>query len=399
MKKTLVWFLTAATIGVAAGASLGYWEARPWTMKGSKTRAQQGGPATGKSQEEQPAAGAQASIDETIFNFDKMESGTTQQHTYEIKNTGSSPLDLEFVSHTCKCTTVKLNGEDVEPGASATVKPGESAKVLLEWAAKVPPGPFRHGATFTTNDPQHSRLELKVEGDIVASTTLEPSLLSFGNVSIGAEGKAEMLVLAFLEPEVTVESFEVADEKLAEQIEVIIEPVEKSALPENVQAAAKVVATFKPKGTIGPFGGSLKMKTNLKQAPNIEVPIYGSVKGDISIAGAGWVEATGTLRIPPTKSAEGSSTRLNLSIRGEHAKSTELKVASVTPEELKVSLGEPKVIRDNFVQIPLTVDISPGSRPVVMMGEDQGGEGEIILSTSHPQTPEVRLKVAFMVKP
>jgi hypothetical protein len=141
------------------------------------------------------------------------------------------------------------------------------------------------------------------------------------------------------------------------------------------------------------------MKTNLKQAPNIEVPIYGSVKGDISIAGAGWVEATGTLRIPPTKSAEGSSTRLNLSIRGEHAKSTELKVASVTTEELKVSLGEPNVIRDNFVQIPLTVDIPPGSRPIVMMGEDQGGEGEIILSTSHPQTPEVRLKVAFMVKP
>ena len=178
-----------------------------------------------------------------------------------------------------------------------------------------------------------------------------------------------------------------------------IESADKSELPENAQAAAKVVATFKPKGTIGPFSGSLKMKTNLKQAPSIEVPIYGSVKGDISIAGTGWVEAAGMLRLPPTVSAEGSSTRLNVSVRGEHAKSTELKIASVKPEELKVSLGEPKVIRDNFVQIPLTVDIPPGSRPIVMMGEDQGGEGEIILSTSHPQTPEVRLKVAFMVKP
>jgi hypothetical protein len=141
------------------------------------------------------------------------------------------------------------------------------------------------------------------------------------------------------------------------------------------------------------------MKTKLKQAPSVEVPIYGSVKGDISIAGAGWVEATGTLRITPTKSAEGSLTRLNLSVRGDHAQATELKVASVTPDELKASLGEPKVIRDNFVQIPLTVEIPPGSRPIVMMGEDQGGEGEIILSTTHPETPEVRLKVVFMVKP
>lgn len=397
MKTTLVWLLAAATIGVAAGAALGYWEAKPWTVRGGKVSAKSN-PTAGEANDK-PASAAQASIDETTFNFDKMESGTTQNHTFEIKNTGNSPLDLEFVSHTCKCTTVELDGNPVEPGASATVKPGESAKVLLEWAAKVPAGPFRHGATFTTNDPQRSRLELMVEGDIVESTTLEPSLLSFGNVNVGAEGKAEMLVMAFLEPEVIIESFEITDPKLAEQIEVKIEPVEKSALPENAQAAAKVVATFKPKGTIGPFGGSLKMKTNLKQAPSIEVPIYGSVKGDISIAGAGWVEATGTLRIAPTKSAVGSSTRLNLSVRGGHAQSTELKVASVTPDELKASLGEPKVIRDNFVQIPLTVDIPPGSRPIVMMGEDQGGEGEIILSTTHPETPEVRLKVVFMVKP
>jgi archaellum component FlaG (FlaF/FlaG flagellin family) len=396
MKTTLVWLLVAASIGVAAGAALGYWEAKPWTVKATATAAKQ---ISAKPDAKAPSVAAKASIDETTFKFDKMESGTTQQHTFEIKNTGNSPLDLEFVSHTCKCTTVELNGNPVEPGASASVKPGESAKVLLEWAAKVPAGPFRHGASFTTNDPERSRLELMVEGDIVESTTLEPSLLNFGTVNIGAEGKAEMLVMAFLEPEVTIESFEISDEKLAEQVEVKIEPVEKSALPPNALAAAKVVATLKPKGTIGPFGGSLKMKTNLKQAPSIEVPIYGAVKGDISIAGAGWVEATGTLRIAPTKSAEGSSTRLNILVRGEHAKATELKVASVTPEELKVTLGEPKVIRDNFVQIPLSVDIPPGARPIVMMGEDQGGEGEIILSTTHPQTPDVRLKAAFVVKP
>jgi hypothetical protein len=36
---------------------------------------------------------------------------------------------------------------------------------------------------------------------------------------------------------------------------------------------------------------------------------------------------------------------------------------------------------------------------MVMAGEDQGGEGEIILSTTHPDTPEVRLRVTFTVKP
>lgn len=397
MKTTLTWILVAATIGVAAGAALGYWEAKPWTVRGGKVPlAAEAAEAATKSK---GANAPQASIDETTYNFEKMESGTTQQHTFEIENTGKSPLDLEFVSHTCKCTTVELNGRSVEPGAAATVQPGEAAQVLLEWAAKVPAGPFRHGATFTTNDPQRLRIELMVEGDVVESTTLEPSLLNFGSVNVGAEGKAEMYVMSFLEPDVTLEALEVADEKLARQIDVQVEPVDQAALPKNALAAAKVVATFKPAGSIGPFAGSLKMKTNLKQAPSIEVPIYGSVKGDISIAGAGWIENIGTLRLQPAKSAEGASHRLSVSVRGEHAKATELKVVSVTPDVLKAALGEPKVIRDNFVQTPLTVEIIPGARPIVMMGEDQGGEGEIVLSTTHPDAPEVRIKVLFVVKP
>ncbi|BBO35475.1 DUF1573 domain-containing protein [Lacipirellula parvula] len=399
MKTTLVWFLTAATLGIAAGAALGYWEARPWTMSnGSKPALAATEPAA-KGDDAPPSNAAQAVIDETTFDFDKMESGTKQQHTFEIKNGGKSPLDLEFVSHTCKCTTVELNGQDVEPGAGATVKPGESAKVMLEWAAKVPPGPFRHGATFRTNDPARDRLELMVEGDIVDSTTLSPSVLNFGSVNIGTDGVAEMLVTTALESEVKVESTEVVDAKLAEQIDVKVEEVAKAELPQGAEAAARVVATFKPKGAIGPFVGSLKMKTNLKRAPSIEVPIYGSVKGDISIFGAGWNEPSGVLRLAPTTSAEGSTTRLSISIRGEHAKATTLKIASVKPEELKATLGDPKAIRDNLVQTPLIVEIPKGTRPMVMMGEDQGGEGEIILSTTHPETSEVRLRVAFTVKP
>ena len=399
MKTTLVWFLTAATLGVATGAALGYWEARPWTMPNSSKPAAPAAAEPAAKADAPPSNSAQAVIEETTFDFDKMESGTTQQHTFEIKNGGKSPLDLEFVSHTCKCTTVELNGQDVEPGAGATVKPGESAKVMLEWAAKVPPGPFRHGATFRTNDPARDRLELMVEGDIVDSTTLSPSVLSFGSVSVGADGTAEMLVTSSLEPEVKIESTEVVDEKLAELIDVRVEDVPKAELPKDAEAAARVIATFKPKGTIGPFGGSLKMKTNLKRAPSIEVPIYGSVKGDISIFGAGWNEPSGVLRLAPTTSAEGLTTRLSVSIRGDHAKATELKVESVKPEELKATLGDPKVIRDNLVQTPLIVEIPKGTRPVVMMGEDQGGEGEIVLSTTHPDTSEVRMKVTFTVKP
>jgi hypothetical protein len=101
----------------------------------------------------------------------------------------------------------------------------------------------------------------------------------------------------------------------------------------------------------------------------------------------------------PATTAEGASTRLNVAVRGEHAKDTKLTVARVEPPELKATLGDLKLINDKLAQAQLTVEIPPGTRPMVHAGEDQGGEGEIILATTHPDTPEVRLRVTFTVKP
>jgi hypothetical protein len=129
------------------------------------------------------------------------------------------------------------------------------------------------------------------------------------------------------------------------------------------------------------------------------VPIYGTVKGDISIYGKGWNEASGMLRMEPTSSAAGTSSRLNVALRGPHAKTTTVSIARIEPPELKATLGKPQPVGDKMVQVPLTVEIPPGTRPMVRAGEDQGGEGEIILATTHPETHEVRLRVTFTVKP
>ena len=51
------------------------------------------------------------------------------------------------------------------------------------------------------------------------------------------------------------------------------------------------------------------------------------------------------------------------------------------------------------MRVPLTVEIPAGTRPMVRAGEDQGGEGEIVLATTHPDTSEVRLRVFFTVQP
>lgn len=394
MKQTFLWLAVAVVVGAAGGAALGYWEARPWAVRPHPVEA-----TAAKSAAVAPAGNApHAVVPETTFNFDKMETGAKARHAFPIRNDGKAPLTVEFLSHTCKCTKVELNGNEVEPGDLITIQPGDKGEALLEWAG-VAAGPFRHGARFETNDPAHAELELNVEGEIVASTTLRPSLLSFGTVQIGQPATAEALVVAFLEPEVKILSHEVVDAKLAEHVKIAVEPVAQDELPEGAEAAVRIVATFEPGSTLGPFAGAVNLRTNLERAANLVLPIHGTVKGDISVlATSGWIESQGLLRMPPIDGAKGGASHLKIAIRGDHAAETQLSVKSVSPPELKASLGERTIIRENFIHVPLTVEIPAGTRPMIRNGDDQGGEGEVILATTHPVTPEVRLRVMFTVK-
>jgi hypothetical protein len=295
-----------------------------------------------------------------------------------------------------------MNDEPSEPGAAIVVDAGEEAIVTLQWAAKVPPGPFRHGATFTTNDAELKRVELSVEGEIVESATLSPAELAFGSVRVGEQGRAELIVMSFLEPEVLILSHEVFDAELAKRVTIAVEPVPADQLPqEQAKAGVRVVATYDPGDTAGPFVGSLRIETNLEKSPVREVPIYGTVKGDVWIHGPLWSEDGGLLRMMPFKSANGGKAKLYVNIRGEHAADTEVRIedGSVTPPELKATLGEREKIRDGLERIPLLIEIPAGTRPMVRAGEDQGGEGEIILSTTHPRTAKLRVRVHFTVQP
>ena len=127
----------------------------------------------------------------------------------------------------------------------------------------------------------------------------------------------------------------------------------------------------------------------------------GTVKGDVSIFGppSVWNEAGGVLRIAPVRSHDGGSVRLFVHIRGQQADGAELSIKRVDPPELKVSLGERQQIREGLVRVPLVVEIPAGTRPMVHAGEDQGGEGEIVLSTTLTGAAEIRMRVLFTVEP
>jgi hypothetical protein len=136
----------------------------------------------------------------------------------------------------------------------------------------------------------------------------------------------------------------------------------------------------------------------MPEAEKLEIPIVGQIVGDIGVHGTGWNEEAGALKIGSVKSSAGSRSKLSVVVRGADAAATTFKVQSVDPPELKVTIGEPKKLKDTLVQVPLEIEIPAGTRPMVRLDTSQGEAGHIVLSTTHPKIKELAIGVHFAIE-
>ena len=411
--------IVAVLFGAGLGALLGYVDARPWAWKPSLEDDLSAGP-SGAGGPSNPAGSASRTVpkaldlvvDEPIYHFDKMEVGTHQIHAFQLKNQSSREQTVKVVSITCQCTGLQIAGKRVEPGDFHTIAPGASVAVELEWEAKEPPRPFRHGATLSASGAAPSRISLEVEGEIVASTVLNPQRLMFSSVKAGESKSAEVAVTSFVDPNVEVLSHQVSDAELAERMRVDIVPLTDEELAvSGARSGVKIVAAIDPQRSLGPFSGRLHVTTNLERAAQLSIPISGNVVGDISVYGTGWLQRTGLLKLGAIRSAEGKQVKLTLAVRGERSAETTLELASIDPPELQVALGEPRQVGKLQTHIPLTITAPPGMQPMVRMEAPPGaepiirtnkwsrGEGSLVLTTNLPDTPEVKMRLSLTVQP
>ena len=386
MKQLLTLSLIAVILGFGLGAVLAYVEVpatldRPVKPAASKQAAE---PA-------KPVSMPKAEVPETVFQFGNIERGTSMSHVFKVRNVGDLPLRVEVESTTCKCTVGDLSKNEIGPN--------EEADVLLEWVAKTPPGPFRHGAVLSTTDPTQSTIDLTVEGQVVDSQAMVPAELVFGTVRAGESPVVSLFLMEFLDQEVEVLDYELSDEKLAKQMKIDIVPAEKSELSSpDATSGLKVTATYQSGKTLGPIRSWLTLTTNLKGAEKLTAPILGNVVGDISIFGTGWSAQRGILRLGSFASKVGKQVTLKVAIRGEHGKDAKLRVAEVDPPQLKATLGEPRQMGSKLLHVPLVVEVPPGTSPLVRLGEPVSSDAYIVLRSEHEQIPDFRLRVRFAVE-
>lgn len=398
MRNALILILISAGVGAAAGSWLAHRDAGDVTTEFYPSPDLAAGPSFGSdlpkpnsasTVSEAPSPRVEAA--EPNYDFGTMQRGATKSHEFVVKNAGNAPLQLEMGPTSCKCT---LSDADSGP-----IAPGESANVNLTWVAKVNAGPFRQTATVLTNDPRRPRLELSVEGEVTDVAGMEPREFLIGKVGAGDKTETSIYLGAYDDEELEVSATMAEGTRNPELYQVKVVPVDAADAPiKAATSAVRIDVTAGPGLPLGALTEWVNIETSLEAAPVVLAPIIGAVEGDISIHGRGWNRELGVLNFGNVPSGEGAVAKLLVSFKGEHAADAAAEVKEVDPEWLIAEIGEPRPVGESKTHIPLTIRIPPGRTPVIRNESGQSdGDARVVLKTEHPDTPEIDVRVRFII--
>lgn len=337
-------------------------------------------------------------VDRLEHDFGVLDVGVTGKHDFTITNAGTQPLVLRRGKSSCGCCTcvcaVRLpDGE--------TVAPGQSAKVRLEWTSKLYTGFFRQTETLLTNDPKQPEVTLLVFGRFGAPVRADPAEMVFSRVPLGQPAASDLLLYGYVDAPLTITGWELSDKSTAANFAVALQPLTADELREEAGARSgfRAKVTVKPGLPAGTFRQRLVLRTNLAAVPAVEIPVQGEIASDLTVVGRGWDERTGVLTLGTIDGHQGGTATLIIVAQGPHAKDVRLSLAQASPAWLGVELGPTTSSQDGSTRrTALTLRIPPRSEAAMHLGSGQGELGRVVLRTNHPQTPELRILVKFVVQ-
>jgi hypothetical protein len=342
-----------------------------------------------------PPVGPQpkAVVDLTEFNFGTLDMDSSGRHEFTLTNAGEAALTLTEGGTSCRCTMSKLERDKIPPGGSA--------KVTLTWKPTDKPGPYQQTAKILTNDPAKPQIVLTIMGKISSAVRFSPSELVFSRLSAGDTSTAQSRLLYYLDEPLKIAGRKWSDAATAKYFDVALQPLTAAELKDEpeVRNGWLVKVTVKPGLPQGPIQQNLVLETNLSARRELTLPIQGGVGSEIAVVGRGWDPDTGILTLGEISRETGVTRKLMLVVRGPLRKEVKFKPQRVAPDILRVSLGQPiEINKGAVVEVPLSVDIPQGSPPANHLGSEQGKLGEIILETTHPQVPKLKILVRFAIE-
>jgi len=204
-------------------------------------------------------------VDEANFDFGTISSHQPVEHTFVVKNTGTSPLEILNVRSSCGCTVAAISQREIPPG--------ESTSITSRFNPAGRRGHQRTAITLETNVPDSPRTTLMMSGTVQELVLVEPNGLFLGAMGMGDSFQQSVDIINRHEQPMLITSITTAPEILNARAEV---------LEEGKQHRIHVSATGP--FPIGDFRGHVIVKTSLPQHPQVVIPVFAQVAGALVTA-------------------------------------------------------------------------------------------------------------------
>ncbi len=387
MRITIV-FLLAAVLGTACGAGLAAWRFFSHPIMPPLARVDE--LPSGNEPESIPKVRPKVEVVEEDYFFGSMANHTVATHEFEFRNVGTAPLKLTKGQTTCKCTLSDIGDGVIPAGSSGTVK--------LEWSGQDIVGPYAQTATITTNDPERPAVHLRIHGEMTAKVRLFPEELVYSSITAGQSATASARMYSYMSKPLVITGAEV---DMPESFDVAYSPLpaEEVSKEKYAKCGYLITVTAKPGLPLGPFRGTIRLKTDASDLPEVTMPVKGTVVSEITVLGSDWVDTAAVLRLGTLTAEQSIRKTLFIKVGGSRPEEVEFEVAEVSPSFLQVRLGERTSPSGGHAAItPIEIEIPAGSPPCNHLGPKRDSMGKIRLKTTHPTAKELDIYVQFLVR-
>ena len=253
-------------------------------------------------------------FNEPHHDFGEAQAGEDVEHTFTFENVGGAVLTVTKVRTSCGCTAALISEKEIPPGGTGEIK--------TTFLTKGYQGEVKKSLTVESNDPEHELVRLTIGGKVLSEVTVWPRYLNWGSIIQGDLPRPKRMTIWFTEgrglrlEKIQSESPSVVLKKESEQEDKVIYSV---ALAENLPA--------------GRFTGRITVRTNSERLPEVHVPFYGFVEGNVKVVPH--LISVGTM-------APGEDATRTLSLKKTGDQDFSIREIKTTTEEITTEIIEKK---------------------------------------------------------
>ena len=194
------------------------------------------------------------------FDLDTLMAGQVAEHTVKIKNTGTSPLEIEKVEVSCGCTGTVIS--------SNTLKPGQTGEVLVAFNSKDFTGKVHKSVTIVSNDPATKNQKVEFTAFVIQEVAVSETRFVFKDVVVGEKNTAKVTLTNNGKERLELKGFETNLTGLTLKHPASVKPGE----------SVEVIAEFTPSEAKRSLSNNVTLQTSNQNKPEILFYVFGSVK-------------------------------------------------------------------------------------------------------------------------